>query len=168
MSATWARWGGVVLVTLAAVPFALLVVWVLAAWRGRWREPALDVAVVLGTAPWLWMVTRPTGTGRSLQLVPFADLADLFGAPPGVVVEQVGGNLLVFAALGFCLPMRWAASARPLRLLAIGAAGSVGIESLQYALCIGRASSIDDVLVNAVGMVLAALVGVTDAAGRRR
>ncbi len=41
---------------------------------------------------------------------------------------------------------------------AVGAAGSVVIESLQWMLDLGRFSSVDDVLVNAVGSYLAAWV----------
>lgn len=94
------------------------------------------------------MILSPNGAGRSINVVPLSDLADLLTADPDVVAEQLGCNLLVFAALGFCLPMRWAAFARPVRILAIGLAGSMSVEILQYLLDIGRQSSIDDVAVN--------------------
>ncbi|WP_232664038.1 VanZ family protein [Pseudonocardia sp. TRM90224] len=151
-----ARWGGVILTALAAVPIAGLVAWALMRWRGAWREPLLEVAMVLGTLPWLWMILRPNGTGRSLTLLPLTDLADLGSAPAATVVEQLGGNLLVFAALGCCLPMRWAAFAGLWRVALVAAGASVGVEVLQYALAIGRHSSVDDVLLNTAGAVLAA------------
>jgi glycopeptide antibiotics resistance protein len=146
----------VVVAAFAAVPVGLLVAGLLAARRGGWRDPLLEVAIVLGTAPWLWMILSPAGTGRSVNLVPFADLADVLAAAPAVVVEQVGGNLLVLAALGFALPLRWRWFARPVRVAAAAGAVAVSVEVLQYLLAIGRHSSIDDVLVNVAGAVLAA------------
>ncbi|MGI5126977.1 VanZ family protein [Pseudonocardia sp. CA-107938] len=149
-SAVLDRWGGVLLTTAVATPVAALVVWAQAARRG-WRNPALEAVLVLGTLPWLWMVLTPRGTGRALDLVPFADLAGQLGAASAV--EQIGGNLLVFAALGAAAPLRW-----PLgwRVVAIAAAGSVAIEVAQYVLAIGRVSSADDVLLNVAGAALAA------------
>jgi glycopeptide antibiotics resistance protein len=144
------RWGGVVAATLAAVPVAALLVWVQARRRGL-RAPLLEVIIVLGTLPWLWMVLTPRGSGRALDLVPFADLAGQLGAASAV--EQIGGNLLVFAALGAAAPMRWAIG---WRVVALAAAGSVAIEIAQYFLAIGRVSSVDDVLLNVVGAALAA------------
>src|SRR5204862_807567 len=69
----------------------------------------------------------------------------------------VGGNLLVFAALGFFAPMRSAALASLPRILALGAGCSALIETAQYVFRLDRVSSVDDVLVNATGAVLAAL-----------
>lgn len=69
----------------------------------------------------------------------------------------IGGNLLVFASLGFFAPMRWAALASAPRILALGAGCSVLVETAQYVLRLDRVSSVDDVLVNATGAVLAAL-----------
>ena len=144
------RWGAVIAVTLAAVPVAALLVWTRSARRG-WRNPTLEAVLVLGTLPWLWMVLTPRGSGRALDLVPFADLAGQLSAASAV--EQIGGNLLVFAALGAAAPMRWGLG---WRVVALAAAGSVAIEIVQYVLAIGRVSSIDDVLLNVVGAALAA------------
>jgi VanZ like protein len=144
------RWGGVLTATLAAAPAAALLVWVQVRRRGL-RPPLLEVITLLGTLPWLWMVLTPRGSGRALDLVPFADLAGQLGAVS--VVEQIGGNLLVFAALGAAAPMRWALG---WRVVALAAVGSVAIEIAQYMLAIGRVSSIDDVLLNVVGAALAA------------
>jgi glycopeptide antibiotics resistance protein len=144
------RWGGVIAVALAAVPVAALLVGLQVRRRGL-RAPLLEATIVLGTLPWLWMVLTPRGTGRALDLVPFADLAGQLGAASAV--EQIGGNLLVFAALGAAAPMRWAIG---WRVVAVAAAGSVAIELVQYVLAIGRVSSTDDVLLNAAGAALAA------------
>lgn len=85
-----------------------------------------------------------------MSLVPLRDLLTM--GPVGI-----GGNLLVFAALGFFAPMRFAALASVPRILALGAGCSVVVETAQYVLWLDRVSSVDDVLVNAAGAALAAL-----------
>ncbi|MEV5836394.1 VanZ family protein [Nocardia sp. NPDC052112] len=155
MNGMWESWGGVITATIAALPLAGGVVWWLARRRGVWRNALCEVGMVVGTAPWLWMILTPAGTGRSVNMVPLRDLLDQLRDDR--VVEQLGGNLLVFAALGFLLPMRWAWFANPWRLLLVGAALSTAVEASQFVLSIGRHSSVDDVLVNAVGAGLAGL-----------
>ncbi|MEV4128270.1 VanZ family protein [Nocardia sp. NPDC049707] len=155
MNGTWEAWGGVITATIAALPLAGCVAWWLARRRGVWRNALCEVGMVVGTVPWVWMILTPAGTGRSVQVVPLRDLIDQL--PGDRVVEQLGGNLLVFAALGFLLPMRWGWFADPWRLLLAGAVLSGAVEVAQFALAIGRHSSIDDVLVNAVGTGLAGL-----------
>ncbi|HEY3684655.1 MAG TPA: VanZ family protein [Streptosporangiaceae bacterium] len=85
-----------------------------------------------------------------VSLVPFRDLATM---PAG----QVVGNLLMFAALGFLAPLRFTALASVARILALAAGCSVLIETAQYVLRLDRVSSVDDVLLNTAGAVLAAL-----------
>ncbi|KMS69980.1 teicoplanin resistance protein VanZ [Streptomyces viridochromogenes] len=151
---------GVVLMTLVALPLAALVAWALARRRRRagvtsaWRMSLAEVGMVHGTVPFLWMTMMPgaaPGTAPArVSLVPLRDLVTM--GPLGIV-----GNLLVFAALGFFAPMRCAALASVPRILALGAGCSVLVETAQYVLRLDRVSSVDDVLVNAVGAVLAAL-----------
>ncbi|MFD3696216.1 VanZ family protein [Streptomyces sp. NPDC058646] len=151
---------GVVLMTLVALPLAALVVWALA--RGRraagvasaWRMSLAEVGMVHGTVPFVWMTMMP-GAGASVvpgrvSLEPLRDL--LVMGPLGIA-----GNLLVFAALGFFAPMRFAALASVPRILALGAGCSLLVETAQYVLRLDRVSSVDDVLVNATGAALAAL-----------
>lgn len=151
---------GVVLITLAALPLAVLVVWALARRRraagvaSAWRMSLAEVGMVHGTVPWVWMTMMP-GAGAGIvpgrtSLVPLRDLVTMGSL--GIV-----GNLLVFAALGFFAPMRFAALASLPRILALGAGCSVLVETAQYVLRLDRVSSVDDVLVNATGAVLAAL-----------
>ncbi|MFC9293730.1 VanZ family protein [Streptomyces sp. NPDC057011] len=151
---------GVVLMTLVALPLAALVVWALARWRraagvaAAWRMSLAEVGMVHGTVPFLWMTMMP-GSGAGIvpgrvSLVPLRDLLTM--GPLGIV-----GNLLVFAALGFFAPMRFAALTSVPRVLALGAGCSVLVETAQYVLRLDRVSSVDDVLVNAAGAVLAAL-----------
>ncbi|MFJ3514523.1 VanZ family protein [Streptomyces sp. NPDC090131] len=151
---------GVVLMTLAAVPLGVLVAWALARRRraagiaGAWPMSLAEVGMVHGTVPFVWMTMMP-GSGAGIvpgrvSLVPLRDLVTM--GPLGI-----GGNLLVFAALGFFAPMRFAALGSLPRILALGAGCSVVVEAAQYVLRLDRVSSVDDVLVNAAGAALAAL-----------
>lgn len=151
---------GVVLMTLVALPLALLVAWALA-WRRRaagvtsaWRTSLAEVGMVHGTVPFLWLTMMPGAAPGTVSgvvsLVPLRDLVTM--GPLGIV-----GNLLVFASLGFFAPMRFAALASVPRILALGAGCSVLVEAAQYVLRLDRVSSVDDVLVNATGAMLAGL-----------
>lgn len=71
--------------------------------------------MVAGTAPWIWMILTP-GVEEGVHVVPLVDLAgQLALLSPGAAVVQIGGNLLVFAALGAMLPVCPRASALPRR-----------------------------------------------------
>ncbi|MCL7424856.1 VanZ family protein [Streptomyces sp. YS415] len=152
---------GVVLMTLVTVPLAVLVAWVLARRRRAagvvpaWRRSLAEVGMVHGTVPFVWLTMMPGGEPGTaparVSLVPLRDLVTM--GPLGIA-----GNLLVFAALGFFAPMRFAALASVPRILALGAGCSVLVESAQYLLRLDRVSSVDDVLVNAAGAALAGLV----------
>ncbi|MFG2332592.1 VanZ family protein [Streptomyces sp. NPDC048604] len=151
---------GVVLMTLVALPLSGLVVWALARRRraagvpSAWRRSVAEVGMVHGTVPFVWMILMP-GSGAGVvpgrvSLVPLRDLVTM--GPLGIA-----GNLLVFAALGFFAPIRFGALASVPRILALGAGCSVLVETAQYVLRLDRVSSVDDVLVNAAGAVLAGL-----------
>ena len=151
---------GVVLMTVVTLPLAALVVWALAGRRlaagvpRAWPMSLAEVGMVHGTVPFVWMTLMP-GSGAGivpgrLSLVPLRDLFTM-----GLL--SIVGNLLVFAALGFFAPMRCAALASLPRILALAAVCSVLIETAQYVLQLDRVSSVDDVLLNAVGAALAAL-----------
>ncbi|WP_308165462.1 VanZ family protein [Nocardia noduli] len=152
VNGTWEAWGGVAFVAFAAIPIAGLVAWWLARRRG-WRAALCEVGMVVGTVPWLWMIFTPLGTGRSVNPVPLRDLAEVLA--DNRVVEQLGGNLLVFAALGFLLPVRWPWFTRSYRILLVAGTASIVVEAAQFALAIGRHSTVDDVLLNALGAYLA-------------
>jgi hypothetical protein len=152
---------GVLLMTVVTLPPAALVVWVLARRRraagaaSPWRTSLAEVGLVHGTVPFVWMTMMPGGADPDtvparVSLVPLRDLVTM--GPLGIA-----GNLLIFAALGFFAPMRWAALASVPRILALGAGCSALVETVQYVLRLDRVSSVDDVLVNATGAVLAAL-----------
>lgn len=156
----WHVWvgtvNGVALIAVAALPLAALAVWALARRRIAagttlaWRMSLADVGIVYGTVPWVWMIMLAGGQAGAVSLVPLRDLLTM--AP-----SQIVGNLLVFAALGFFAPVRFAALASVPRILALAAGCSVLVESAQYVLRLDRVSSVDDVLLNAAGAGLAAL-----------
>jgi glycopeptide antibiotics resistance protein len=102
------------------------------------------------------MILTPVGDGRAASLVPLKDLADVFGDRPSVIVAQLGGNLVVFAAAGFFLPIRTVLFAGLARVGVCAALASATVEIAQYGLAMGRVSSVDDVLLNALGAVIAA------------
>ncbi|MFF4114135.1 VanZ family protein [Streptomyces sp. NPDC001714] len=151
---------GVVLMTLVTLPPAALVAWALAHRRrgagdtSAWRTSLAEVGMVHGTVPFVWLTMMPgaaAGTAPArVSLVPLRDLVTM--GTLGIV-----GNLLVFASLGFFAPMRFAALASVPRILALGAGCSVLVETAQYVLRLDRVSSVDDVLVNTVGALLAGL-----------
>ena len=164
----WHTWvgtfNGVALITVAALPLAALVVWALARRRraagvtSAWRMSLAEVGIGYGTVPWIWIIMLP-GAGAGVvpgrvSLVPMRDLHTILAA--GATL-QIVGNLLVFAALGFLAPLRFAALASVPRILALAAGCSVLVEAAQYLLRLDRVSSVDDVLLNTAGAGLAAL-----------
>ncbi|MEV4565279.1 VanZ family protein [Nonomuraea sp. NPDC049419] len=164
MARTWELWGNVIIAGTIALPLALLAIVLLARHRARAGHPAplrvsiADVGIAVGSAPWIGMILTPAGGASGVSLAPFSDLADLAGAPWDEVFVQVGGNLLVFAALGALLPVRSRAMSSTARVAALAAAFSVMVEVLQHALRLGRFSSVDDVILNATGAAIFSLV----------
>lgn len=160
---------GVVVITVVALPVAALVVWALAHRRkaagatpaAAWRTSLAEVGIVFGTVPPVWMIMLPgsrAGTTGGVSLVPLRDLFTILTHDgPAAATLQIVGNLLVFAALGFFAPMRFAALASTPRILALAASCSVLVETAQYVLRLDRVSSVDDVLLNTAGAGLAAL-----------
>jgi hypothetical protein len=162
----WHHWfgtfTGVALLTVAVLPVVALAVCALAAGRSAtgtppawaWRRSLAEVGIVYGTVPFVWMTMLPgSRAGEVPGRVSLVPLLDLFAMDRG----QIVGNLLVFAALGFFAPLRFAALASIPRILALAASCSVLVEVAQYVLLLDRVSSVDDVLLNAAGAGLAAL-----------
>ncbi|MEU7612500.1 hypothetical protein [Micromonospora sp. NPDC049204] len=136
MRKDWHYWigtfTGVVHTTVAALPLAALVVSVVArrriangatpAWA--WRMSLAEVGIVYGTVPWVWMIMLP-GARAGTSLVPLRDLLTILAdRGPVTLAGQVAGDLMVFAALGFFAPLRFAALASVPRVVAL-AAGAV-------------------------------------------
>ncbi|MFC9649372.1 VanZ family protein [Streptomyces sp. NPDC056937] len=159
-----ATFNGVVLLTVAALPLAALALWALARRRSAagstsaWRMSLAEVGIVYGTVPWVWITMLPgEGAGVVPGRVSLVPLRDLIAILDDGATGQIVGNLLVFVALGFLAPLRFAALASVPRILALAAGCSVLIEVAQYVLRLDRVSSVDDVLLNAAGAGLAAL-----------
>jgi glycopeptide antibiotics resistance protein len=170
MEGVWERWGHVLLATAVALPVLLAVVTLRArAFAGigpddrrAWWVAAAEVGAIAGTLPWLWMILTPLPQPGAVHPVPFQEVAGYFSVSPSEAVVQVVGNLAVFAAAGALAPVRWRLGRGTASVLAVvagsAALGSVLVETLQWALDLGRVTSVDDVLLNTAGAVLAALV----------
>ncbi len=149
--------------TVALLPLALLAVWATARHRQHrgsrparaWRLSLAEVGIVYLTVPAVWLTMLPGAQAghapARVSLVPLRDLVTMS-------TTQVLGNLLLLAALGFLVPVRFAALASVPRVLAVAATFSTLIETAQFVLPLDRVSSVDDVLLNTIGAGLAALV----------
>jgi hypothetical protein len=159
------QWRTVIVLCVLALPAYALVVWARAVAhrhrgiqpRAAWLRGAAEAGAIIGPLPWICMALTPLDGERVVTVVPLRDLAAQIGGDGGFAAAQIGGNLLVFAAIGFFAPMRWPAMCGLTRLFTVGLIGSVTIEALQFSLHLGRVSSIDDVLLNAVGAALGGL-----------
>jgi hypothetical protein len=121
------------------------------------RRALAEVGMVAGTVPWVWMILTPVPGERDFWLVPLRDLVNVIRhGDVAFAFFQIGGNLLVFAAFGFFAPIRWRVG--PAVVGAIAALGSITVEAAQYVLALGRVSSVDDVLLNAAGAAIAAVI----------
>ena len=73
-----------------------------------------------------------------------------------IMFAQMAGNLLLLCWLGFLLPLAFR-PIRPWMAVLIAAVTSVGVETVQYVITVGRVSSISDVVFNTVGAAAGAL-----------
>jgi hypothetical protein len=78
---------------------------------------------------------------------------------------QIGGNFVLLMPLGVLLPVLTTRLRGPLRILLVVAIISLGIETAQGTLIVGRAFDADDVLLNTAGAVVAYLVAGRKVAG---
>ena len=157
MGAAWREHGTTILVALLILPVAGVAAY---RWRRRTlpaRAALAEVGLLCWTLPFVGMLFTPQDTPRSVDLVPLHDLPSWLSGAPGTAVAQIAGNLLVLAGVGLFLPIRCGWAASPWRIGLLAATGAVIIEALQWVLAVGRVSSVDDVLVNTLGAVLAAV-----------
>jgi glycopeptide antibiotics resistance protein len=100
----------------------------------------------------LLLFSRPPGSERSFNLVPFASIADyLFSGSTGVrrfAFGNIAGNILLFIPLGAYLSVLTKSTMA--RTMLIVASVSVAVEVLQGVFALG-ASDIDDVILNCLG-----------------
>lgn len=156
MGAAWRDHSTTIVIAMVVLPLFGVVAY---RWRRRTRsrrEALAEVGLICWTLPFLGMLFTPQATPRSVDLVPLHDLPSWLSGSADTAVAQLVGNLMVLAGVGLFLPIRfrWAASLS--RILVLAAASAVLVETLQWVLSIGRVSSVDDVLINTVGAVLAA------------
>ncbi|MGO4255142.1 VanZ family protein [Marmoricola sp. RAF53] len=114
--------------------------------------------VTLRPRPALVSASGETVT-RSIDVVPGRELvASTFNSVSAhVFVEQVVGNVALFLPLGIGLGMLGVAVAGGGRLrlgLIVGAAAGLVVEVLQWVIGTGRVSSVDDIVLAAVGTAL--------------
>ena len=127
----------------------------LAAFTPRSR-PAAAVGVVFALGLIALFTLTPTGSlTASVNLDPGAGLAPPWRSPTSAV--NVLGNLLLFVPLGVLLPAAARLLRSPFLLVPVAAAVSALVELTQYAYIPGRASDINDILLNTAG-ALAGLI----------
>jgi glycopeptide antibiotics resistance protein len=88
------------------------------------------------------------------QLVPFEGIRVEFQESPVGELADLFGNVLLFAPLGFLLPLLVPAIRRWWQVLAVGAGISLLIELYQLIWPLVRKANVDDLLMNALGALL--------------
>jgi glycopeptide antibiotics resistance protein len=109
---------------------------------------ALAMVTLLPIAP----VRRPSN--HEPQLVPFEGILGELRDSPVERLTELFGNMLLFAPLGFLLPLLVPAMRRWWQALAVGAGVSLLIELYQAAWPGVRKASVNDLLMNALGALL--------------
>ena len=112
-------------------------------------------ALIASIAVILALTLVPRASDNDLDLIPFAELADAVASSDGrwllEVALESAANILLFAPLGAALAY---AGFRAGQTACIGIALSVGIEIAQLLLISGRTTAVDDVILNALGLML--------------
>lgn len=108
----------------------------------------------------LLLFSRAPGSERSINLIPFASIAEFMSSHSSgagrVAFANVVGNILIFVPLGVYvswLPQRAAAWLAMLLVALV----SVAVEIIQGVFAVG-ASDIDDVILNCVGGIMGILI----------
>ncbi|MFC9896281.1 VanZ family protein [Nocardia sp. NPDC127579] len=174
MRQVWNSWGDVLTVWGLAMPVLAGCAVLVFRWRVRWgqdptvafRHTVAEAGMLGGTLPWVWMILTPAEGERQLILVPLRDLFETIAEASANTVIQVAANLILFLPLGFLLPLRFPRCASVLGITLLGAVLSASLEIAQYALDLGRYTSIDDVLMNMTGAGLGAYLARRHAARR--
>ena len=107
-----------------------------------------------------WLDANNNWQTRGINLTPLSEIGDALtnSVTWHVPVEQIGGNLLLFAPLGIAIVMvagqgvpRWTG-------FVVGFGVGLTVEVMQWLLNVGRVSSVDDVLLAALGAGLGLLL----------
>ena len=98
----------------------------------------------------------------SVNLVPPRTAAGIIRDFPGLVIQQLVGNVVLFVPLGILLPLLSTRCRRFAMTAAVGLSASVGIELVQLALLLTlaarRSVDVDDVILNLAGACIGYLV----------
>lgn len=86
------------------------------------------------------------------NFVPFRTIGSYFGRGAGLFLVNIVGNVIMFAPLGFFVPLLWRKLHGFWRMTALGAAISCAIELAQVFIL--RSVDVDDVMLNTLGVLL--------------
>ncbi|WP_053648239.1 MULTISPECIES: VanZ family protein [unclassified Streptomyces] len=133
-------------------------------YAGRGRSRAVFAAVaLLALVPFLLVtLSHGYGTEGRISAVPFREILDA-SAHADVDLSDVRavnlvGNVLLLVPFGAAAAFVWPGRRRVLKTALTGAALSLTVEVAQYALALGRVTSVDDVLLNTSGAALGAVL----------
>lgn len=123
--------------------------------KRAYTSSALDVIVMASLLGPLLLTLAPSADQtRSIEWIPFEQL-DGGGIR---VVAEMAGNVILFIPVGLVVPARWIAMRSLGRVTLAGGLFSLSIETLQFALGLGRQPSATDVVTNTVGTVVGYVV----------
>jgi glycopeptide antibiotics resistance protein len=118
------------------------------------RLAALGYVAALALVTLLFIAWGRRPGNHGPQLVPFQGILQEVKWTPLETLAELFGNVLLFAPLGFLLPLLVPAMRRWWQVLAVGAGVSLLIELYQLAWPGVRKARVTDVLLNALGAVL--------------
>lgn len=93
-----------------------------------------------------------TNDFSSVNLVPFRTIFTYLGGASPVSVLNIYGNIFIFAPFGMFIPAIWVKHNNLKSIILLGISISLFIEITQ--IFVGRSSDIDDVILNAIGVVI--------------
>ena len=129
---------------------------------------ALETALVATLVLVASLTLSPTGVGGWAWGDPATELHWYAGAlHSAAVAAQLFGNLLLLVPSAVLAVLRWPSLRRPVHLLPAALAAGASIETLQWALPLGRVVSPMDAVLNATGAATAALLAAALPAVRR-
>lgn len=122
-------------------------------------RPVLTTAAVVALAAVAALTLLPAGSGGWEWGSPAVEVRwYLTGLDSPTTVLQLLGNLLLLAPPAALAVLRWTALRRAAVLVPLSVAAGAAIETLQWALPLGRVVSPVDALLNAAGAVAAGLL----------
>ncbi len=154
---------------LAVLGVLVVVLLMVRALRRRQRDPLATVVagvaltVALGAA--LWLTLRPVAAGASVRTLHLDPIEGAWGWD-SIAWNPVIDNVALFVPIG-ALAVAWAWRRSPLLVWTGCVLLSVGIETVQFLLPLGRVANAADLLANAVGAGLGALLAMALGVRRR-